>query len=236
MSERIILKGNSKLLKPIITNIMALHQLIEQKDVGTILAYSNDNESVKRVGKPKVTLYFLEDTNFNKKAAPNKIAEGRRRQEGLIRFRLMNETSQSFSKANAEALGNRIKQVFGSNGGFVWNKGKTLYSYTDYENGYQFQLLCRSETEAKRIITAVLSLQTHTPDWLNFNTVKNDNEASKYPETPPNQIVMGEAIETPRRRPVVDVRFQYAYIKLSGVQNHLHLYDRRNRLPNTLVN
>ena len=37
MTGPIILKGNSKLLKPVITQIMALHQMIEGIDVGGLL-------------------------------------------------------------------------------------------------------------------------------------------------------------------------------------------------------
>lgn len=235
MSDLIYLQGSPDELRPIIMQIIAMRQLIESKDVGTIYAYTNDLNSVRRKQKPKVTLYFLEDSNFNKKAAPNKISEGRRRQEGIIRFRLMNETTQSFSKANGITLGNKIKEIFGSNGGFVWNKGKTMYSYADWDKGYQFQLLCKTKTEAKRIITAVHSLQNHTPDWKNFNTIENDEELIKYPENPGTHIVMGETMAIPKERPIVDVRFQYAYVTLDGVKEPITLYDHKNKRPKTLV-
>lgn len=235
MDDRIILKGNSKLLKPIITEVMAVHQLLEAKDVGTIYAYHNDLQSVKRVGKPKVNLHFLEDTNFDKRAAPNNRYEGQRRREGSIRFRLMNESTQTFSKANATTLATRIKEVFGANGGFVWNKGRTMFSYNDWELGYQFQLLCRSEIEAKRIISATLSLQLHTPNFKNFNIVKNDQEALKYPQEPGNHIVMGESMPLPEIRPVVDVRFQYAYVSIDGVKEPINLYSRIKRRVKELV-
>ena len=231
MTERIIVKGNTKLLKPVITEIMALYQLLENKDLGTIYAHHNDLESVRRIGKPKVNLYFLEDTDFNKRATPNNKREGVRRRDGLIRFRLMDESTRTFSKANATTLANKIKQVFGANGGYVWNKGKTMYSYNDWELGYQFQLLCKSETEAKRIISSVLSLQDHTPNFKKFNEVKNDQEALTYPEDPGTQIIMGETVNIPKVRPLVDVRFQYGYIKLDGLKEPVNLYSlKHNRV------
>lgn len=214
---------------------MAMHQLLESKDVGTIYAYTNDLNSVRRKEKPKVTLVFLEDSNYNKTAPRNNIDEGRRRQEGVIRFRLMNETTQTFTKTNGITLGNRIKEVFGSGSGFVWNKGKTMYSYTDWEQGYQFQLLCKTEAEAKRIINAVHSLQFHTPNWKYFNTVKSDEEFIKYPEFPGNHIVMGEQLPLPKIRPLVDVRFQYAYVNLDGVKEPINLYDRTKKRKEALV-
>lgn len=235
MNEKIRLQGTKKELMQIIPQMSALYQLIESKDIGTIYAYNNDLNSVRRKAKPKVSLYFIEDSNYNKLAAPNNISEGLRRQEGLIRFRLMNESTQSFSQANATTLARKIKEVFGSSGGFTWNKGKTMYSYSNWDMGYQFQLLCRSEAEAKRIITATLSLQNHTPDWKNFNTQKNDQEDSKYPENPGSHIVMGETVPLPKERPLVDVRFLYAYLNLDGVKEPINLYDRRNKRPNSLV-
>lgn len=233
--RKIVLQGTKEELMERIPVLMDMFDLLEAKDVGTIYAYHNDLNSIKRVGKPKVNLYFLEDSNFNKKAAPNNIPEGRRRLDGLIRFRLMNETTQSFSKANATALANKIKEVFGSNGGFVWNKGKTMWTYNDWELGYQFQLLCKTETEAKRIISSTLSLQNHTPIWKNFNIVKNDEESTKYPENPGTHIVMGEVLPLSKERPLVDVRFQYAYVSLDGVNEPVNLYARNNRRVKTLV-
>ncbi len=235
MSNKIVLAGNKNLLKTAITQILAVHQLLEQKDFGGSSGY-RDLESIHRVGKPKVALFFLEDTNFNQVGTNPNTPQGRRRTEGVIRFRLMDETTQTFSKTNATTLGRRIKEVFGANGGFVWNKGKTLYNYNDWERGYQFQLLCRTKTEAKRIITAVLSLQSHPIDWKFLFENKNDQEALAYPEIPEQQVVMGELVSKPRIRPNVDVRFQYAYVSLSGVKEPIILYDRTNKKVGALVN
>lgn len=232
---RIVLQGTKQELMERIPILMDMYALLKTKDVGTIYAYQNDLSSVRRKGKPKVVLSFLEDSDFNKKAPPNKVSEGRRRQEGHIRFRLMDETTQSFSKSNATALARKVKDIFGSNGGFTWNKGKTMYSYCDWNRGYQFQLLCRSETEAKRIVSSVLLLQNYVPDWINFNTIKNDEETTKYPENPGTHVVMGETLPLPQYRPLVDVRFQYAYVSLDGVKEPINLYDRSHRKVGVLV-
>lgn len=235
MTDKVILRGYPNQLAATITHLIAIREIIETKDIGTIYGSFDSRETVRRVGKPKITLYFLEDSNFDKTAPPNNIYEGRRRQEGVIRFRLMSESTQSFSQVNGRMLGTKIKEVFGANNGFVWQKGKTMYSYGDWQRGYQFQLLCKTETEAKRIITAVHSLQNHTPNWQYFNTIKNDQEASKYPENPGSQIVMGETIPIVQVRPLVEVRFQYAYIKLDGVKEPVNLYDRTGKRPRVLV-
>jgi len=236
MSNKIVLAGNKNLLKPAIMQILAVHQILQDKDIGTIYAYSDDRESVKRKGKPQVTLFFLEDSLRVERASPDsQTPQTRRKQRAAIRFRLMDETTQTFSQANATTLGRRIKEIFGANGGFVWSKGKTMYSYTDWEQGYQFQLLCRTEAEAKRIVTAVMSIQSHTPDWSFFNTIKNDQEAAKYPENPGTQIIMGKTVQKPLTRPNVDVRFQYAYVSIKGLARPVTLYDRVHRRVGALV-
>lgn len=232
---KIVLQGTKQELMERIPILMDMYALLETKDVGTIYAYQNDLNSVRRKGKPKVVLSFLEDSDFNKLAAPNRIFEGRRRQEGHIRFRLMDESTQTFSKSNATTLATKVKDIFGSNDGFIWNKGKTMYSYCDWAKGYQLQLLCKTETEAKRIVSSVLLLQNHTPDWINFNTIKNDEEATKYPENPGTHVVMGEVLELPHERPLVDVRFQHAYVSLDGVKEPINLYDRSRKRVGVLV-
>lgn len=233
--EKIVLQGTKRELMQLIPQMAATRELIASKDIGTVYAYSDEADTVKRQGKPKVHLYFLEDTNFTPTGTSNGIPEGRRRRDGLIRFRLMDESTNTFSQANATAMARKIKEIFGSNGGFVWSKGKTMYSYSDWGMGYQFQLLCRTETEAKRIVTSVLSIQSHIPIWKYFNTVKNDQEDSKYPENPGNQVVMGETVPIPQERPLVDVKFQYSYVKLDGVKEPINLYDRLHKRVKPLV-
>lgn len=228
MTDRIILRGSESQLKTAITNVLAIHQLIEQKDIGTVYAYSNDLAPPPRKGKPKVTLFFLEEKI---KGSPKNY----RRQEGVIRFRLMDESTQTFTESNAKRIGAKIKELFGSNGGFVWNKGKTLYTYCDWAKGYQFQLLCKAESEAKRIITTTLTIQDHRPDWLNFQIVKPDQESIKYPENPGTQVVMGETVKKPHLRPIVDVKFQYSYVSLTGLKEPINLYDISNIRPKTLI-
>ena len=91
------------------------------------------------------------------------------------------------------------------------------------------------QSEAKRITTSVLSIQGHVPNWLNFNKIEADNEMSKYPEVPGTHLVMGETVAKPQLRPLVDVRFQYAYAKLGGVIKPVTLYDRTEKRVGALV-
>lgn len=78
--EKIRLQGTKKELMQIIPQMSAMYQLIMSKDIGTFYGSINDRNTIRRIGKPKVTLYFMEDSNYNKLAAPNNIPEGLRRQ------------------------------------------------------------------------------------------------------------------------------------------------------------
>lgn len=235
MTDRIILKGNSKLLMPVITEIMAVHQLLEQKDIGTIYADDNTSPPVKRRGRPKINLYFMQDTNFKKTGTQSTTPHGRRRERGLISFRLMNETPQTFSEANQKAIGLKIKQIFGSNGGYIWEKGKDLYAYTDWDLGYQLELLTRTETEARRIVTSVLSIQNHKPNWVKLTHSNAVEPSLKYPLLPAKKTVAGKEVQPWEQRPVVDVRFQYAYAVVEGLFDPIDLYDRTHKLKNPAV-
>ena len=235
MSDRVILKGSSKLLQPLITEVLAMHQLLESKDIGTFYADDNYMPPVKRRGRPKVILYFEQDTNFRPTGTQSTTPHGRRRKRGTIGFRLMNETPASFTEGNQKAIANKIKEIFGANGGFVWTKGKDMYAYTDWDMGYQFELLCRSETEARRTITAVLSIQGHTPDWAKLTHSEATRPDVKYPVLPPSKIIAGKEVQLIEQRPVVNVRFRYAYAVIDGLVEPVDLYDRKNKLPNPVV-
>lgn len=235
MSDKIILRGNSTLLKPIITEILALNQILRNKDLGTVYTLPSRTPVVPRRGRPKFQLCFLQDTNANSRRTRDNIEQGRKRQEAEISFRLMNETNRTISRGELTNLGNRVKEIFGANGGFVWRKGKTMYSYTDWDLGYQLQLLCRSKTEAKRIVEAVLRIRNHVPNWMFFNVVENDNEAARYPADPPNEIIMGESRKPEIERPLVDVRFQYALVHLGGFKEPIEVCDRSGKLIDPLV-
>lgn len=235
MTDRIILKGNSNLLKPVITQILATHQLLESKDIGTFYIDDNSSPPVKRRGKPKITLIFLQDTNFKATGTRSTTPHGKRRVKGVISFRLMNETSTTFSEANQKTIANKIKEVFGANDGYKWQKGKEVYAYTDWDLGYQLELLCRSETEARRVITSVLSIQNHTPSWANLTHSEAAQPELKYPILPGKKIVAGKEVQLIEQRPIVDVRFQYAYATVDGIAEPIGLYDRRHKLKDVAV-
>lgn len=186
-----------------------------------------DDLHASRKFKPQITLYFKEDQGD---------VEGDERPTwGEISFRLMNESSTTITQSELVTLAKKIKTEFGAANGYIWKKGRKLYSYTEKNKGYQLQLLCRDDSTAKNLIDKVLNIQNHTPDWEFLKSNIADDETKSFPYNPGNQTVLGKSRKLPRRRPMVDVRFQYATATIWGVNKPIALYDRSFTFLSALV-
>lgn len=233
MSDKILLKGNSKLLKPVITQLMAMHQLLENLDVEGGSSVESEMHPSRRY-HPHIRLHFKQDTNFVPGKQTNTY-QGRRRKTGLLTFRMMDETSETISNAELSNIARKIKNIFGANNGYVWNKGKELYCYADWSKGYQLQILAKNKTQAADLVTNILSLQGHSPQWIYFTRTENSVELERYPETPVTKTILGEPVTLPVVRPLVDVRFTYADARIHKLIEPVILYDRTGKKVKPLV-
>lgn len=228
MTDRIILKGSTSLLKPIITQILAIHQLLESKDVGNIYGIPTSfyqQEALTYV--PQVTLHFIEDIDD--------VEPGYDRIYGEINYRLIGETHETITEAKLKILGNKIKTTFGGATAFLWRKGKIRCSYADKDKGYFLQILSRDISSGKNVIEQVLSLQNHRPEWKRLNTSENQESLQAYPTIPPTETILGERKRLPRRRPIADVRFTKAECHIYGLPAPKILYDRTKKSRVALV-
>jgi hypothetical protein len=186
-------------------------------------------QQAQRRFAPQIHLYFEEPRNHTE--------PGYAPVEGTISFRIMGKDYDEVTRSNAETWAQRIKTLFGGSTPFVWRKGKVLCAYTDKEKGYQLQLLCRDETEGKRVIEQVLDIQQHTPDYSSHMTISTaESPTGKYPTIPQTKTIYGRSRHLPRRRPIADVTFLYGTLHLWGMPNPVVLYDRRGHYKNALVN
>lgn len=177
--------------------------------------------------RPHVLLYFQEDqADIINDFAPV---------TGEISYRLMEHTSESITPQIAQVIGNKIKLSFGASGGYVWKKGKHMFSYNDKNKGYQFQILVRNEAEGRQLIERVLDLNNHAPDWSKAQFKENLEPVNAYPTLPSNERIFGETRRTPRKRPIADVRFQYATLDVWGLAHVIPLVDRTGIFPGALV-
>jgi hypothetical protein len=168
--------------------------------------------------KPQITCFFLED--------PNDVELGYRPVEGELSIRLINETSKTLTQANLQTIANRIDTEFGSGNGFVWRKGKKNYTYVDKPNGHRFKILTRNKTDAVEIVNKLLDIaqDAYKPELLRINAAESESLA--FPTIPSNQTILGKTYKEPRRRPVAEVRFMYASIKIHGLPKPIILVDK----------
>ena len=176
----------------------------------------NDENSVTH--RPQVTFFFLEDTeDIDPLYGPVK---------GVLSVRLMNETSQTLTQSNLQTLANRINLEFGQGNGFVWKKGKEHYTYVDKPLGHRHKVLARNKSDAVEIIRKLLDItqDPYKSKLVRLNVAEEPEQA--FPSNPGTQLILGETYKEPRSRPVRDVRFIYAQIKLSGLPKPIILVDK----------
>lgn len=180
-------------------------------------------ESVKFA--PQVTMYFREDLRD--------VEQGFKPIDAEISFRIVNETYQSFTPAKALALANRIKSEFTSGGlGYVWKKGRVKVSYRKKDEGYQFSINAFSESEARTVISKVVSLQSHAID----NAALSVTSLSQSPPiVPASERIYGEQRRPPRYRPIGNVRFRFAECHVWGIGKPITLVDATLRRANPLL-
>jgi hypothetical protein len=177
--------------------------------------------------RPQITCYFLEDHND--------VEQGYRPVEGQLSIRLMNDTSQTLSKGELTSLANKINTEFGQGQGFVWDKGKDLYSYVDKANGHRFKILSKNQTDAIAIIRKLLDIanDTYQDEFLRLNEAIDASSA--FPNVSGTQTILGKTYKKPRKRPLAKVRFIYASIKVHGLPKPIVLVDKSGYWSEAIV-
>lgn len=180
------------------------------------------HESIKF--HPQIRLYFSEDLNL--------VESGYSPIEAEITWRLIGETSSTITPQEATKIANKIKTNFCTGTGFNWKKGREKWLYKDEAKGYDFRLLCWNESEAKKVISQVLDVSNHTPDW-DFLSVATKKKT--FSTVPGNHTIYGKTRRKPRDRPIGYVRFRYAELKVWGMPNDICLVDRTGFRRSPLV-
>lgn len=78
---------------------------------------------------------------------------------------------------------------------------------------------------ASELINRALDLQGHSFEWENFNTIASGNPQGKYPDLGEREIILGQSVRLPVRRPNVAVKFRRATLYLSGLPKPIILID-----------
>ena len=167
---------------------------------------------------PQVFLFFEQDL------APE--ADEYSRIQAEVKFRLMDETSESMTQAKARSLATKIKAAFGQIPTWDFEKGKNIFTYQHKKEGYWLQVYTKEESDAEQLIKKVLEIQGHTYDSKKFkrSTPKRDSD-----NITGSRIVMGKTVKVARYRPTARVRFRYATLTVPGI-DPIVLYDPYYRL------
>ena len=228
-----IVHGRAQLLKPVITQLMAMHQLLEGKDVGVnysvpVLTFQNQFEF-----HPQVTLIFrqtLAEANPNMSSTTD-ADDIKQPVTGEISYRIINETHETMTEAKALAVAQKIKAKFAIPI-CQWTKGIINYTYWDERKGYKFRLATGNEAEARKLIEMVLDLSSESPDW---DLLREHVPKKTYPVKPNKKQIYGTLRRPPRRRPEETIRFKYAEMHVWGVPHAITLVDITGTRPRPLV-
>lgn len=175
--------------------------------------------------KPQIKLFFKED--YDKESHDvQKLS----RLEGEITFRLVNESSSTISRTEAERFAREIKNAF-AKPVFTWEKGWFKCTYLDIEKGYDLRLLVKSKTEGERVVKQVLGIQNHAFERENFQFVDHDKS---YPINPGTHRVYGKMLKKPTQRRRADVKFRYAQLLIWGQPNPVNLVSVGGRFKQVI--
>ncbi|MBW4568045.1 MAG: hypothetical protein KME31_08480 [Tolypothrix carrinoi HA7290-LM1] len=170
MSEDIILSGSEETLKPIITLLIAIHQLIENRDVGDIVAAPMPEVVRAEPQSVKVTIFF----------SPNKEPPFRN-QPGSPELKpycnIPDINLKKLTWAN-------IKLAAGGTNGYNWGRFRAT---ANLSNKRQMQIHAGSEKEAEERILAFADLSKATILTLSITEEKKVGRRAKnkllYKET-----------------------------------------------------
>lgn len=177
---------------------------------------------------PQVFLYFKEDkaSALSHPTSP--------RGEGKLSVRLLNLTTEEITQSTVNLVASRVRSNFAGGSGYVWQKGKRNFVYYDTSKGVQFKILNRLTTHAQDIARNLLTVIGETYDAKWGQTNLPSNQSTRYPENPGQFSAFGKTYRKIKRRPEVDVRFQYAVLHCHGIPQPIALVDRVGTLKNPI--
>lgn len=165
-------------------------------------------------GQPLIVLSFTQDPS---KVGINQKGNLKKPLRAEISLRIMDKTDNPRSpldritKADIEKYTNRIVTHFNN---YDWEKGKDVISYRNRHQGLETWYLVRSKIQGIDLITRSLAVLGHTIDLTCVKYSTTEQPEIAYPDNPGQMQLLGETITLPVERPVVEVRFQNAELRL----------------------
>ncbi|MEH2145293.1 hypothetical protein [Nostoc sp.] len=171
------------------------------------------------IGQPKIDLdadvKYHPEVSIKFKQSLISVPRGKQPKDAQISWRLMTETTESFTFAKMNDVATLVYQQFFQNR-FSFNKGKFIGWYISPPDGLNLQLYCLDETEAERVAKYVVQAVGKTWDDKIFKITKpkRSNEI-----TSEQIIILGKQKNTPVWRPNITVNAYKANINVWGAEN-----------------
>ena len=148
---RIVLKGRTEVLKGNITSVLALHQLLEERDIGQFLGYPiEDFVRRRRMSPLSLKVCFF--------SVPRPPWQSRDKNKKLIR------ASYSIPDIRRSSLDwDKIKLACGGANGYMWGRWRAT---AELSNASQMAVYGGSESEAEQRLLALHSLSDTTIETL----------------------------------------------------------------------
>ena len=152
---------------------------------------------------------------------------------GQISFRLITETGATLTRAKAEIIADNIKAAFAEPDKFVWKKGKYKLIYKDPNYGLNLNIMALNKEEGLKLISRmiILTAAEYKSDLLKTSEPERESETN-----PDESVLVYEKQRKQRRwRPTGNVRFRYALLSITGMQNRIALVDTTRRYHDALI-
>ena len=176
---------------------------------------------IKYTYYPQVKLHFQESRYESS-------TNNRRPARSEVSFRWRED---NFSSANINALATKIHADF-AKPILSYGKGREAWTYWDDKKGYRFTVYVQTEQDAKKIIEAAIRIQDEIePDWDKHLREHKDGVNYNVQET---IKVMGETKKKPKKRPVANVKYQYAELFIPGTTKPIILSDASGYKPQAI--
>ena len=171
------------------------------------------------IGQPKIDLdaevKYHPEISIGFKQSLISVPRGKYPKDAQISWRLMNETSESFTFTKMNDVAALVYQQFFQNR-FTYNKGKFIGWYISPPDGLNLQLYCLDETEAERVAKYVVQAVGKTWDDKIF---KITNPKRNNAITSEKITVLGKQKDAPVWRPNIIVNAYKASINVWGAGN-----------------
>lgn len=192
--------------------IRHIHQIDYEGGGGTLAGKVKGGAWPYLKGQPLIRLYFQQEAD---KAPP-----GRAPIRGEIIFRIMDKSDDpksplpKISKADVMSYAMRIKEQFGTEPLYKWEKGKDIVAYRNRQQGFESWYAVKTKNDGIELITRLLAITQQTIDLTCVFHSQNADPTNAYPDNPPPIVVLGEEEQQALERPFADLYFQSAELEL----------------------